>query len=510
MKTSISNRLWDIPASVKFMLIAAAIMLLFMLGARDLWTQEWRWANISWYMIYSGDYLHPYLAEHAYYDKPLLSYWLMIAFSKLIGGLSTWALRLSPALAGITTIYCVYWLGHHLVNKKTGLIAGWMLITTFYFIFWGRVANSDMLNLAGTLLAIVWYFAKREQPGLFNYTIFFLIIAVTSLLKGLLGAVIPLIAILPDLIKDNRWKMHLKLSLIPALIPAMLVYVLPFWASTHFGGQHYAESGLYEVYRENVVRYFDPFDHKGPIYTYLEYLPVYMLPWAFFFIPALMALRNRWQAMSWKAKWMVWSTLLIFLFFTLSGSRRNYYTLPLVPFATLMTAEWIASGAATLAKRYRYAGIMAIVSFILLFLNFGVIQPLYYYGGSRAFGKTLQTQASHIRPWSDWNIVFLDARSKLTFYLNPAKPIKILGLPEQGPNHLKIRENYTAQDFVKSWPIILTHQPDTIFVTRKMYLEKLKPYFKGYQIIISPGTLGDRVLKTKDQDAAVAFVPNFK
>ncbi len=507
MKTPIANRLWNTPSSVKLMLIAAAIMLLFMLGGRDLWTQEWRWANISWYMIYSGDYLHPYLAEHAYYDKPLLSYWLMVAVSKIIGGLSTWALRLPPALAGISAIYCTYWLGNHLANKKTGLIAAWMLITTFYFIFWGRVANSDMLNLAGTLLAIVWYFAKREQPGLVNYTVFFLIIAVTSLCKGLLGAVVPLIAIVPDLIKNNRWKLHLRFSLLPALIPAALVYVLPFWASSHFGGQHYAESGLYEVYRENVMRYFDPFDHKGPIYTYFVYLPIYMLPWAIFFIPALVSLRKRWREMSGHSKWMVWSTLLIFIFFTLSGSRRNYYTLPLVPFATLMTADWIASGAEALAKRYRYAGVMAVIAFVLLFLNFGVAQPLYYYGGSRAFGAELQAQASKIRPWSDWQIVFLDARSKLTFYLNPAKPVQILGLPDQGANHLKIRANYTEKDFVKNWPMILQHKPDVIFVTRKMYLEKLKPYFKNYKIIIAPRSLGDRLLNINDQDATVAFVP---
>ena len=507
MKPSLSNRLWDTDASVKFMLVAAAIMFFFMLGGRDLWTQEWRWANISWQMIYSGDYLHPYLAEHAYYDKPLLSYWLMIAVAKIIGSLSNWALRIPPALASLLTVYCTYWLGTHLVNKKVGLIAGWMLITTYYFVFWGRIANSDMLNLAGTMLAVVWYFAKREEPGLINYTLFFLILGVTALLKGLLGIVVPLIAIFPDLLKDNRWKLHLRLSLIPALIPGLIVYVLPFWASSHFGGQHYAESGLYEVYRENVVRYFDPYDHKGPIYTYIVFLPVYMLPWAFFFLPALYYLRKRWQAMSWNQKWMVWSTLLIFLFFTLSGSRRNYYTLPLVPFATLMTADWIASGAQTLAKRYRYAGIMAIVGFILLFLNFGVIQPLYYLGGSQAFGRELKAQATQTRPWSDWQIVFLDARSKLTFYLNPAKPIQILGLPEQGPHHLKIRANYTVNDFLKNWPIILQHKPDVIFVTRKMYVDKLQPYFKDYKMVVEPQNLGQRLLHKKDSDVGVAFIP---
>ena len=33
----------------------------------------------------------------------------------------------------------------------TGLIAGWMLATTFYFIFWARVATADVLTVCGVL-----------------------------------------------------------------------------------------------------------------------------------------------------------------------------------------------------------------------------------------------------------------------------------------------------------------------------------------------------------------------
>lgn len=502
MKLSITERLFGQSARLSLMLFAAAVMLLFFLSGHDLWTQEWRWADISWQMIYSGDYLHPYLAGAAYYDKPLLSYWLMIGFSYLVGGLNSWALRLPPALAGILAIYCTYFIGNKLVNRRVGLIAAWMLITTYYFIFWGRTANSDMLNLAGTMLAIAWYFNHREKSTLTTYAVFFLILAVTSLLKGLIGAIVPLLAIFPDLIKDQNWKKHLRWSIIPALIPAAIVYALPFWASAHFGNQHYAESGLYEVYRENVLRYFQPFDHKGPIYTYVIFLPVYMLPWAFFFIPAIISLRKRWPQMQWGERWMVWSTLIIFLFYTLSGSRRNYYTLPLVPFATLMTADWIAGT----SKRMRWAAGTAVTCFILFFLNFGVLQPLYYLGGSQEFGKALRVEASSIKPWSSWQIVFLDARSKLTFYIDPAKPVTILNLPDQGGE--KVRANYTTADLIGNWPIVLQHKPDVIFVTRKLYVDKLRPYLKNYKMLETPPCLGDRLLHINDEDSPVAFIPN--
>ena len=182
--------------------------------------------------------------EAPYYDKPLLSYWLMIASSYLTGHLSEWSLRLPSALAGIISVACICSIGKQTVNDRVGITAGWMLITTYYFIFWARTANSDMLNVAGILLALAWYFAHKNKPSFFNYTVFFLIMAVASLCKGLLATVIPLLVLIPELIKNHTWKNHLRPALFLALIPALAVYLLPFWASSHFGGQHYGESGL--------------------------------------------------------------------------------------------------------------------------------------------------------------------------------------------------------------------------------------------------------------------------
>ena len=65
--------------------------------------------------------------------------------------------------------------------------------------------------------------------------------------------------------------------------------------------------------------------------------------------------------------------------------------LPVVPFALLMTAEWVLSGANALAKRYVWAGRTAVVFFAIWFLSFDVMQPLYYSGGGlRDFAAELQ------------------------------------------------------------------------------------------------------------------------
>lgn len=505
MTTSIADRLWGPRARLSSLLLSAAVLLFIMLGARELWTQEWRWANISWNMLFSGDYLHPYLENMPYYDKPLLSYWLMIACSKLLGGLSEWALRLPPALAGLLTVFCTYKIGTQLVDRRVGLIAGWMLATTFYFLFWARTANTDVLNIAGVMLAVMWYFARRDNPSFFSYSVFFLIVATTCLCKGLIGAIIPALVILPDLLTNQRWRTALRWTVLPALLPALLIYLLPFWASEHFNTQHYQASGLYQVFRENVLRYFEPYDHKGPFYTYFVFLPVYMLPWAFFFLPALWSIKKRWQAMNSGARWFAWSTLLVFLFLTFSGSRRDYYTLPLLPFATLLTADWIASGANTL-KRYRWAGVTAVVSFVIFFIQFGILQPLHYAGGLRSFGQEVRQVAGERAPWSTWHVVLLDTPSKVFFYVNPAHPVQAIGLPDRKNK----RNEFTTEQLLQNWPMILHPKSDTILVTRILYLDRLASHLKNYQIIVEQPSMGEKLLHLKNSDRAVAFIPKLK
>src|SRR6185437_6661119 len=112
------------------------------------------------------------------------------------------------------------------------LLSGWLLLTTYYFVFWSRTSSADMLNLAGSLLAIAWYIAKRNHANFFDYSVFFIIIAFTSLCKGLIGAIIPFIAVFIDMILQKSFKQHLRLPLFLALIPGLIIYFLPFIASS--------------------------------------------------------------------------------------------------------------------------------------------------------------------------------------------------------------------------------------------------------------------------------------
>ena len=489
-----------------YLLVASIILLSTALGGHDLWTQEHRWADIVSGMFYRHDFLHPYLDNNDYYDKPLLSYWLIAVFAKLSGGLTAAILRLPSMLAGLLAIWSIYFLGIELKDKSFGLLAGWLLLTTFYFVFWARVSSADMLNLAGSLFAIAWYFKKRHAATFFDYVVFFIAIALTALCKGLIGVVIPVFALIVDMLLTHSLKRHLRFSMFFAALIGGMIYLVPFVASSYFSNHAYHENGLYLVYRENILRYFQPFDHQGPIYTYLLYLPIYLLPWTIFLVPAIFSVATRFKSLTISSQWIAWTLLALFVFLTLSGSRRSYYVLPLVPFAILLIADWIvclSSGMLLQGQRGKTLGMMVVLFWIVLWMTLDIV-PAWYdsQSGAPQFAALLKKESSAIRPWSAWHIVMLDAESKLNFYLS---------LPPTTPYYAingSVRRTQTSSSLRAAWPI-LSHLPaNTIFVTRKQYLPLLLPYFHNYQLVMLQKQ-GPFQSKRQALDAPCALVPRF-
>ena len=133
------------------------------------------------------------------------------------------------------------------------------------------------------------------------------------------------------------------------------MYFAPFIVESMTRGT-YGESGLHLVFRENVQRFFDPFDHKEPFYIYFYQLPILFLPWAPVLVIALIAAFQRRRELSqldYPTRYLLEAGVLIFLFFTASGSRRSYYILPLIPFCTLLCARFLVSE--TMAKARQIA-----------------------------------------------------------------------------------------------------------------------------------------------------------
>jgi 4-amino-4-deoxy-L-arabinose transferase-like glycosyltransferase len=337
--------------------LTAFFVLFWGLGGRELWGSEGRWAQVTSEMLQNRDFFHPTIGGEPYFDKPLLTYWLIVAVHAVTGSLSEWVIRLPSAIAGVITIWATVLLGRRLWSARVGRLAGWLLLTTYGLLFWSRTAAADTENLAAVTLGILWYWTRRDKPNFTTFVVFYLIAFLGALTKGLGAVAVPIVAILPDLILEKRWKALLKPSHFIALGLGCIVYLSPFIYASRTSPETYHSSGLMLVFQENIQRYFSPFDHTDPFYIYLYAVPMLLLPWAPLFIASLVGMLLIWKELDAKNRWLLSSIIMIFLFFTLSGSRRHYYILPITPLCAILMGVFVNDIVSPQAKTARDWGL---------------------------------------------------------------------------------------------------------------------------------------------------------
>jgi 4-amino-4-deoxy-L-arabinose transferase-like glycosyltransferase len=389
-------------------LVLTAILFFVRLGARALWSSEFRWAEIAREMLVTHNYFWPTINGHVYYDKPLGSYWLVIFSTPFTGGLNEAATRLPCAIAGLLAVALLMRLVRRLYDARTAILAGVILATSFSFVFFSRHASADVETLTGELAALLLFNHNEERGGGLWVVGLWLIMAATSLTKGLLGFALPLLVIgvysclrdgvgpffdaisrgslldrIRRLVERNRW--FFNMSTIAGIALAALVYYLPFEISSRMMG---SQKGLAMVYRENVVRFFHPFDHRGPIYLYVYVIFALMAPWSALLPAALTQTHSLRRAGAEPARAdrfalvYFWAT---FIFFTVSGSRRSYYILPILPAAAMLVARMLAHPGelrSTIARRlltigYAIIAIAVLGSIVLLIPAWAILPSPY-------------------------------------------------------------------------------------------------------------------------------------
>ena len=311
--------------------VVSFLMFFWGLGDRALWAAEGRWACIVKEMFQSHDFLHPTINGTAYFDKPILTYWLILPFTFLTNGINEWSLRIPSAISGMMIVFCTLYLGRKFKSPTAGRIAGWVIMASYGIMFWSRTGTAETENVATIMLALAWYWYRREKPNFLTFLVFYLVCFLGALTKGLPVVVTPCLALIPDLVLEKRWKYLLKPSHIIAGIIGLTVYLIPNIIATLTSDSTYTDNAFIEVFRENIKRFIYLSDHIEPWYVYFGYVPMLLIPWSVMFIASFIGLISQFKKQSQEIKWLLASFILIFLFFTASGSRRSYYILPAIP-----------------------------------------------------------------------------------------------------------------------------------------------------------------------------------
>ncbi|OPY75027.1 MAG: Undecaprenyl phosphate-alpha-4-amino-4-deoxy-L-arabinose arabinosyl transferase [Syntrophorhabdus sp. PtaU1.Bin058] len=358
-------------------LIVMSCALLFPgLSIRSLWGSEGRWAVVAREMIQSGNYFLPTINGEVYFDKPLFSYWAIIPFA-LKGGVTEAAARMPGVLAGIMTVVLVFVMGRALFGSVAGFLAGMTLLTSFMFAFWARTASGEILNLLG-IWCMLWIFLSGGYDGRRGHLV--ILYCVGALVAFCKGPVAPAVAfavmivigacnvfaglrrngftagtIRRGLLAEFRWILS-RQGIAGACAGAALFAIILFLPVMATGSW----DSVMLMWRENVLRFVRPFDHIEPPYVYVKHTLVFFLPWTLLLVAAIWQMHG--EGYDARYRWIIISAATIFLFFTVSGSRRSYYILPLVPALALITgralAQWFDSSGSIRRKAMKAAAVI--------------------------------------------------------------------------------------------------------------------------------------------------------
>jgi 4-amino-4-deoxy-L-arabinose transferase-like glycosyltransferase len=292
-------------------------------------------------MVERSDWLVPYYRGEPFFDKPILTYWLIAASFRLFG-FTPAAARVVSALAALGVVLVTVALGRRLFGAGVALRSGFVLATTFGFMTFGRWAMSDMLLTLWSTLA----FALAERllavrPPAWIVPALGAALGLGFLTKGPIALLLPGLGILLVLWKRG-W---------PRLSAAAAASAVALFALLGFGwfAAVYARLGAgpldHFFLRENVERFAgEAYDSsRSPLF----YLGTYLAegaPWSLFMPLALWhALRRHDEASASARLLLLWIGLML-VPLSLSHGKIDYYILPAYPAASLVLGQLFAAG----------------------------------------------------------------------------------------------------------------------------------------------------------------------
>jgi 4-amino-4-deoxy-L-arabinose transferase-like glycosyltransferase len=373
------------------LLLAILAVLLFFpaLGTRDFWAPvEPRYAEIARVMFAKGEWIVPSVNDDLYTDKPILYFWLVLVASNIAGVVNEWTVRLPAALGAVGSVLATYAIGKDFFNPRIGFIAAAVLATSARVIWEGRWAHVDMLFVFFFTLAM--YFAARAilRKGNRREMIpAYAFMALATLTKGLIGVVLPALILFAFVIVRRDWRL-----LFEARLPWGSLIFLAIAAPWVLLVNHATDGKWLEdfIYIHHLQRYTAGVGHWQPFYYYLTTLPVDLLPWTIFALPALRTCKLNRELFADPASvlFLLWFAA-VFLFFSASDTKRDLYLLPLFPVAALFVGIYIdglASGKIAQDTAYR---VSSMVFFHLLWVSSLVVLFVVWFVRRDALGAIL-------------------------------------------------------------------------------------------------------------------------
>ncbi len=293
-------------------------------------------------MVASDDWITPRLNGLKYFEKPVLQYWITAAAYRWLGD-QEWTARLWPAVSGFFTLLLVYLTARRLSGARAGVVAALLLASTFQFFLFSQVLTLDMGLTFFLTVAICAFLAAQDTRGTSiqrrNWTLLmWAAMGLAVLSKGLVGVVLPALALLAYVLSARDWKLVGRLRWGWGSF-TFLVITLPWFVWVQLRNPEFFE---FFFIREHFARYtLDEHHRTGSWYYFLVILLVGGLPWSFAYIKGFL---DSWRApppahlqinpFRLLALWIV----CVVVFYSASSSKLPGYVLAVYPALAVLLA----------------------------------------------------------------------------------------------------------------------------------------------------------------------------
>ncbi len=301
-------------------------------------------------MIVQGNMVTPLYHGQPFFDKPILTYWLIITSFKALG-VSHLAARLPSILAALTTLGitagAASWIGRTAGRgeNRVALLSVMMLGSSFMFLSFAYLCMSDMLLVMFDTLTMSLLFAGTVAATQKRRDLLFWAASLSAglafLVKGPVGIALPAVSFLIYLGLTRQLSLlkprHFALGLVTAAMVAFPWFLSAYQANGSW-------SLAYFFFRENFQRFAgSTYDTHKPIWFMVQSLFLGFLPWSILVPPALYAFARPVRAREvCHPQLFLWTWVAtVTLFFSLSRGKIDYYELPAYPALAILVALYL-------------------------------------------------------------------------------------------------------------------------------------------------------------------------
>ena len=321
--------------------LVCVAVLLVNLGRADFFEpDEGRNAEKAREILLLNDWVTPHENFLPVLDKPMFFYWL-VALSYKIFGIAEWSARLPSTVFALGCLFLVYHFARQWWGSWAAMWSVLILLTSVEFFLLARIVILDTTLTFCVTLALCSFYSvlhtKNEKAKRIHCLLLYGALGIGTLVKGLIGLIIPGMVGFVYLLVSNKWSTLRGLYLLPgALLFFVIIAPWYFWVDVRNPGYL-----RYYFWDEHVTRYLtEEFKREESWFYFFMVLAAGFLPWTLF-LPFVA--KDLWQRLDDKNIFLILWVVLPFLFFSFSSSKLPQYLLPIYPALAILSGQTIAS-----------------------------------------------------------------------------------------------------------------------------------------------------------------------